>query len=161
LAQGGVMEAVACLRDGLAEQMTAGQNQLMRQYGFALLAEALSHAGDFDGALSAVAEGLAVAEKSGERWWEAELHRLKGLLVLSSGASAESEACFVQAIRIAQQQQAKSLELRSATSLAGLWRDQAKREQAHNLLAPIYGWFTEGLDTADLKNAKALLDELT
>jgi predicted ATPase len=161
LAQGGITEAVACLRDGLVEQMTAGQNQLMRQYGFALLAEALSHAGDFDGALSAAAEGLAVAERSGERWWEAELHRLKGVLVFSSGASAESEACFVRSIRIAQRQEAKSLELRSATSLARLWRAQEKREQAHELLAPVYGWFTEGFDTADLRDAKAVLDELT
>ena len=161
MAQGGITEAVAYLRDGLAEQMTGGQNQLLRQYGFALLAEALSHAGDFDAALSAAAEGLAVAEKSGERWWEAELHRLKGVLVLSSGASTESEACFARSIRIARRQQAKSLELRSATSLARLWRDQEKREQAHELLAPVYGWFTEGFDTADLRDAKALLDELT
>jgi predicted ATPase len=116
---------------------------------------------DFDAALSAAAEGLAVAERSGERWWEAELHRLKGGLVLSSGASAESEVCFARSIRIARRQQAKSLELRSGTSLARLWRDQEKREQAHELIAPVYGWFTEGFDTADLRDAKALLDELT
>ena len=75
--------------------------------------------------------------------------------------SAESEACFARSIRIARRQQAKSLELRSATSLARLWRAQEKREQAHELLAPVYGWFTEGFDTADLRDAKAVLDELT
>jgi len=99
-------------------------------------------------------------EQSGERWWEAEIHRLKGVSLLSQEKFAESEASFERSIRIARRQQAKSLELRGATSLTRLRRDQGKRKQGHDLLAPIYGWFTEGFDTPDLKEAKALLDEL-
>ena len=94
--------------------------------------------------------------------WKAELYRLKGALLLqqSSDNSTEAETCFHHAIGIAQSQQAKSWELRAATSLARLWQQQGKRQEAHDLLAPVYGWFTEGFDTADLKDAKALLDEL-
>ena len=82
------------------------------------------------------------------------------LLARSSDNQAEAETCFHHALDIARNQQAKSLELRAATSLARLWQSQAKRQEAHDLLAPVYGWFTEGFDTADLKDAKALLDEL-
>jgi len=91
-----------------------------------------------------------------------ELYRLKGALLLqqSSDHATEAEACFHHAIRIAQSQQAKSLELRAATSLARLWQHQGKRAEAHVLLAPVYGWFTEGFDTADLQEAKMLLEEL-
>ena len=98
----------------------------------------------------------------GERWYEAELYRLKGTLLLQQHTDnqAESENCFHHALDIAWNQQAKSLELRAATSLARLWQQQGKRQEAHNLLAPVYGWFTEGFDTADLQEAKALLDGL-
>jgi len=90
------------------------------------------------------------------------LYRLKGELLLqqSSGNSTEAEVCFHHAINIAQSQQAKSWELRAATSLARLWHQQGKRQEAHDLLAPVYEWFTEGFDTADLQDAKALLDAL-
>ena len=95
--------------------------------------------------------------------WEAELYRLKGELLLtrSSEHQAEAETCFQQALDVARRQQAKSLELRAAMSLARLWQQQGKRAEAHELLAPIYGWFTEGFDTADLQEAKALLEALT
>jgi predicted ATPase len=108
-------------------------------------------------------ETLAQVEKSGERRVEAELHRLKGSLLLQQSPDnhPEAETCFYQAIAIAQSQSAKSWELRAATSLAKLWQSQGKRQEAYDLLAPVYGWFTEGFDTADLKDAKALLDELS
>jgi len=105
-------------------------------------------------------------DKNGERWYEAELYRLKGTLTLQSQASSpksqveEAEECFLKAIEIAQQQQAKSLELRAVMSLSRLWHQRGKKREAHELLVEIYGWFTEGFDTADLKEARALLEEL-
>jgi predicted ATPase len=110
--------------------------------------------------------------KTGERFYEAELYRLKGTLTLqskvpstqhptpSTQAEAEAEACFQQALAIARRQGAKSLELRAAMSLSRLWQSQGKREEARRMLAEVYGWFTEGFDTADLQEAKALLEEL-
>jgi predicted ATPase len=107
-------------------------------------------------------EALAAVDKHGERFWEAELYRLKGelLLILSTDNQAEAEACFLQALDVARQQQAKSWELRTALSLSQLWHQQDKRNAACELLTPIYGWFTEGFDTADLQEAKALLNAL-
>jgi predicted ATPase len=101
-------------------------------------------------------------EQQEERWWEAEVSRLRGVLLLRQPGTpqAEAEACFQRALDIARRQQAKSLELRAALSLARLWQQQGKRSEAYNLLAPIYSWFTEGFDTADLQEAKALLEEL-
>ena len=101
-------------------------------------------------------------EHTGERYYEAEVHRLKGelLLQLSSDNRTEAETCFQQAISIAQNQQAKSLELRAVMSLSRLWQQQGKRQEAHDLLAPVYNWFTEGFDTADLQDARALLNIL-
>jgi predicted ATPase len=109
-----------------------------------------------------LAEALTHADNTGECCYEAELHRLKGELRLqqSSDNHPEAESCFHHALDIARTQQAKSLELRAATSLARLWQQQGKRQEAHDLLAPVYGWFTEGFDTADLQEAKALLDAL-
>ncbi len=96
-----------------------------------------------------------------ERTWEAELYRLKGeLLLMQGGADAEAEGCFQQALEVSRRQEAKSLELRAATSMARLWQQQGKRKEAHTLLRDVYDWFTEGFDTADLKDARALLDEL-
>ena len=107
-------------------------------------------------------EALTLVDTTGERWYEPELYRLKGELLLqqNSDNQAEAENCFHQAIAIAQNQQAKSFELRAATSLTRLWQQQGKRQEAHDLLAPIHNWFTEGFDTADLKDAKVLLDAL-
>ena len=98
----------------------------------------------------------------GERWYEGERYRLKGdlLLALSVDHQAQAEACFQQALAVARDQQARSWELRAAMSLSRLWQQQGKQAEAHALLAPIYGWFTEGFDTTDLREAKALLDEL-
>src|SRR5215471_17631355 len=108
-------------------------------------------------------EALTLVNTTGEHWYESGLYRLKGELLLqqSSDNQAEAESCFHHALDIAQSQQAKSLELRTATSLARLWQQQGKRHEAHDLLAPVYNWFTEGFDTADLIDAKALLDALS
>src|SRR5262249_40818263 len=108
-------------------------------------------------------EALTFAETTGERWYEPELYRLKGELLLqqSAGNQSEAEACFHKALDIARTQQAKCFELRTATSLARLWQQQGKRQEAHDLLAPVYHWFTEGFDTLDFKDAKALLEALT
>src|SRR5207249_7183344 len=97
--------------------------------------------------LPVLTEALALVDTTGERWCEPELYRLKGVLLLqqSSGNATEAETCFQQAMVIAQNQQAKSFELRAATSRARLWQQQGKRQEAHDLLAPVYGWFTEGL----------------
>jgi predicted ATPase len=118
--------------------------------------------GQVEAGLTVLGEALTVAETTGERWYEAELHRLQGALLLqqASDQQVEAETCFQHAIRIAQSQQAKSFELRAATSLARLWQQQGKRQEAYDLLAPIYHWFTEGFDTADLQEAKGLLDAL-
>ena len=144
-----------------------------------MLAEGYVQSGAADEGLRVLAEALAAVQQTGERVWEAELHRLKGELVLQARhqppapegsmlhatghtpQTAEAEACFHQALAVARHQQAKSLELRAATSLARLWQQQGKRAEARELLAPVYGWFTEGFDTADLQEARALLDELT
>ena len=107
-------------------------------------------------------EAFALVGTNEERYYEAELYRLKGELLLQqpSDNQPEAETCFHHAIHIAQSQQTKSLELRAATSLARLWQQQGKRREAYELLAPVYGWFTEGFDTADLQDAKVLLEEL-
>jgi predicted ATPase len=101
-------------------------------------------------------------EKTKETWCEADVHRIAGEIALMSPEpdAAKAEACFERALAVARSQQAKSWELRAAMSLARLWRDQGKRDEARELLAPLYGWFTEGFDTLDLKQARALLDEL-
>ena len=136
--------------------------EILRPYFLALLAEAHGTLGEPEAGLTVLAEALTLVDTTGEHWYEPELYRLKGelLLQLSSDNQAEAETCFHQAMAIAQNQQAKSLELRAATSLARLWQQQGKRQEAHDLLAPVYHWFTEGFDTADLQDAKALLDEL-
>jgi predicted ATPase len=99
-------------------------------------------------------------EKSKETWCEAEVHRVAGEIAMAAESSAKAEAYFKHALTVARQQQAKSWELRATMSMARLWRDQEKRDEARDLLAPIYGWFTEGFDTMDLKEAKTLLAEL-
>ena len=108
----------------------------------------------------ALDRATATATATGECYYQAELHRLRGAVLAETGDAAEAASWLQQAIDTARGRQAKSLELRAATSLARLWRDQGKANDARDLLAPVYGWFTEGFDTADLKDAKALLDEL-
>ena len=132
--------------------------QLRRAYLLSLFAEVCRRAGRIEEGLSALDEAL----RGAERWWNAECHRFKGDLLLTRSAKnlAEAEACYRAALEVARRQQARSLELRAATSLARLWGERGERRKARNLLAPVYDWFTEGFDTADLKEAKALLDEL-
>src|SRR5262249_15117153 len=128
----------------------------------ASLADGQRAAGRYADALGAVESGLAVATATGQHFWDAGLHQLKGELLLDTDPAdaAEAEALFRRALDIARAQEAKSFELRAATSLARLLRDQGKRAEARALLAPIYGWFTEGFDTGDLVEARALLEEL-
>ena len=101
-----------------------------------------------------------MVDRTGERWFEAELNRHKGQLLLRQGRTQAAEELYHRALAIAREQQAKLWELRAAVSLARLWRDQGRRSEAHDLLAPVYSWFTEGFDTPDLKEAKELLREL-
>jgi tetratricopeptide (TPR) repeat protein len=173
------------MRQGLSAYQATGA-ETGQSARLALLAEAYGELGQTEEGLSALAEGLAFVNKTGERFYEAERYRLRGELTLtqssvrSLGSSVkkgpkskvqgakssktksqeEAEACFLKAIDIAQKQQAKSLELRATVSLARLWQQQGKAQQAHEMLAEIYGWFTEGFDTKDLQEAKALLDSL-
>jgi len=159
--QGQAQEGIAQMHQGLRDYRATGA-EILRPYWLALLADTHGTLGEPEEGLTALAEALTLMDKTGERWHEPELYRLKGALLLQQSLDnqAEAEACFHQAITIAQNQQAKSLELRAATSLARLWQQQGKRQEAHGLLAPLYGWFTEGFDTADLQEAKALLEAL-
>jgi class 3 adenylate cyclase/predicted ATPase len=159
LAQGAVDEAIARIREGVAKWTGLGRTKEF-PFGLASLAEGLARRGDRAGALAALREGLATADATGEHKWDAELHRLTGTVLLAENKLDEGQASLQQAIRIARDQQAKSLELRAVTNLARLWGEQGRRAEANDLLAPVYGWFTEGLDTRDLKEAKTLLDEL-
>jgi class 3 adenylate cyclase/predicted ATPase len=156
-AQGAWEEASACLRDGLASRLGAMR---FRLYGVTRLAEALVRQGAHEEALGAAREGLQTLERTGHRQWEAEVHRLEGVSLLGLNRLEEGQIALKEALRVARDQQAKSYELRAATSLARLWGEQGRRGEARELLAPVYGWFTEGFDTADLKEAKRLLDQL-
>jgi predicted ATPase len=159
--QGEGAEGIAQMRQGLAAYQAMGGGVFRPAY-LVLLAEAYGNMGQTDEGLSILAEALAVVEHSEERWWEAELYRVKGELLLRQAVpdEQEAEACLRQAFDVARHQQAKALELRAAMSLARLWQQQGKRDEARALLAPIYGWFTEGFDTADLQEAQALLEEM-
>ncbi|MBI3798431.1 MAG: hypothetical protein HY268_15895 [Deltaproteobacteria bacterium] len=180
LAEGGQKEeGIAQMRQGLSGLQATGA-ELPRVVWAGPLAEAYGKVGRAEEGLPVLSEALAFVDKTGGRFYEAELYRLKGKLVLQSGvrgpasenpntqhpapstqAEAEAEACFLKAIDIARKQHAKSLELRAAMSLSRLWQQQGKKEEAHQLLAEIYGWFTEGFDTVDLQEAQALLEELS
>jgi class 3 adenylate cyclase/tetratricopeptide (TPR) repeat protein len=156
--QGTAGEAVAVIREGLAPGRPVAT--IWQPFVLSILAEALRRRGDYQEAHAAIRQGLDTMNASGERMWHAELHRIHGLVQLAENEPEECEASFEEALRVARQQQAKSLELRAATSLARLWGEQARRTEARELLAPVYGWFAEGFDTADLKDAKTLLDQL-
>jgi predicted ATPase len=160
LGQGAVDEAIARIREGVAKWTGLGRTFNL-PFGLAFLAEGLARHGDRTAALAALREGLEIADATGEHKWDAELHRLTGTVLLADNKLDEGQASLQQAIRVAQAQQAKSLELRAARDLARLWGERGRRAEARDLLAPVYGWFTEGFDTADLQEAKALLDELT
>jgi predicted ATPase len=155
-------EQISQLRQGLADVRTTG-TALWGPYFLALLAEAYAQAGQIDAGRAALAEALATAQATGERWGEAELYRLQGELLLRPPChdAHQAETCFQQALVLARRQQAKSWELRVALSISRLWQQQGKCTAARELLAPVYGWFTEGFDTADLQEAKVLLDLLS
>jgi predicted ATPase len=159
--QGQGEEGITQMRQGLTAWHASG-HELERPYFLSMLAEALGNVGQAEAGLALLREALALMAQTEERWDEAELHRLKGELLLQQSVEnhVEAEACFHHAISIAQSQSAKSWELRAATSLAKLWQRQGKYQDACDLLAPVYAWFTEGFDTADLQEAKALLEAL-
>jgi predicted ATPase len=160
-AQGQAAEGSTQIHQGLAAWRAASA-EVLHPFWLALLAEAYAAGDDHAGGLHGLAEALALIEKTGERWYEAEIYHLKGelLLLCSQEHQGEAAACFEQALIIARRQQAKSWELRAAMSLGRLWQRQGQRAAAHKMLVEVYGWFTEGFDTADLQEAKALLEEL-
>ena len=152
---------MAQVRQGLAAWRTTGA-ALTVPYSCTILAEVCVHLGHTAAGLQALAEAHALVEQQEERWWAAEVARLRGVLLLRQPKTpqAEAEAWLQRALDVARHQEAKSLELRAAMSLSRLWQQPGKRQEASDLLAPIYDWFTEGFDTADLQDARALLAEL-
>ena len=160
-AQGQSASGLAQMRQGLAAMQATGTAAGMPGY-LAQLAEAYGQVGQVDEGMHLLAEALAIVDTTGERHTEAELHRLRGELLLRQAVPEvpAAEACFQRALDVARHQQAKSYELRAAMSLSRLWQQQGKSAEARELLAPLYGWFTEGFDTQDLREAKALLSEL-
>jgi predicted ATPase len=158
-AKNGDAEGISLLRSGSAAYRATGAELLMSHHS-ALLARACGIAGQTDEALTALDDALQIAGRTGERWLEAELNRAKGQLVLRQGHSEAAEELYCKALSIAEEQGAKLWELRAAMSLARLRRDQGRYAEARDLLAPVYGWFTEGFGTPDLKEAKGLLDEI-
>lgn len=159
-----IAEGITEIQRGLALAQSL-QSNWSRPFFLLLLADAYRCAGQVEAGLQVVQEALE-DWRTDDLQWDAELYRVQGELLLRRNdqefpaAGEMAVSCFLQALEIAQQQSAKSLELRAATSLARLWHAQGKNEDAHQLLAPVYGWFTEGFDTRDLQEAKALLDEL-
>jgi predicted ATPase len=157
--QGRKAEGMRQLQQGIASWRATGADAAVPFYLYPLV-DAYGAVGKLEDAHHLLGEALALVEHKGERFWEAELHRLQGELHLrqSSPNTLRGEACFQHALGVARHQEAKALELRAAVSLARLWQQQGKQREAHALLAPTYGWFTEGLDTADLQEDRALLE---
>jgi predicted ATPase len=158
---GKAADAVHMITSGLAAFRSI-EGTLFAPTHLSYLAAAHANLGQFDEAGRCMGEAMSMIETTKERWSEAEVNRLAGeiALMVPEADSANAEAYFERALGVARKQQAKSWELRAAMSMARLWRDQDKRQQAHDVLAPVYGWFTEGFDTLDLKEAKALLEQL-
>lgn len=163
--RGKLEEGLAQMQAGVAQHQAVGAVVMVPAF-LGLIAGAYLKLGRPAEGLAAVTEALRVAQQSGRHYWEAELHRLRGVLTVEvergqdRAEAPDAESHFLQAIAVARRQQARSLELRAATSLARLWAGQGNVREAHGLLAGVYGWFTEGFDTADLLEAKALLEEL-
>jgi predicted ATPase len=159
--QGQGEDGIAHLRQGITAFQATGAAMFV-PYFCTLLAEVCAHLAHTTDGLQALAEAHILVEQHDERYWEAEISRLRGVLLLKHPViqQEEAEAYFQQALVVARRQQAKSLELRTAMSLSRLWQQQGKRDAARELLTPLYGWFTEGFDTPDLQEARALLDEL-
>ena len=161
--QGDLAEGIAQMRDGLAAQLATGA-QLARPYWLCLIAGACLESGAALEGLALLDEAEAAVQQTSERYWEAEIHRLRGQLLLATAkpaAPASAEACYRRALEVARRQGAHSLELRAAVSLSRLWQAADRHDEARELLAPIYEWFTEGLDRPELREAAALLDELS
>lgn len=159
--QGEAEAGIARIQQALANLEAIGA-RIVRAYHLGLLAEAQARHGRPEEGLALLAEALAEVERRGERCYEAELHRLRGELLLQSdpGNPGGAEACFQKALAVARRQSAKSWELRAATSLARLWQGQGRKSEARELLGGALGWFTEGFDTKDLQEAGALLERL-
>jgi predicted ATPase len=158
-ADGGELEqGIPLMEQGLA--LFSACRHLTRPYMLAVLASAKADLGKPGEGLDLLEDAFAATEISGERWWQAELHRLRGRLLVAPAQHDEREARFRRAIEVSSGQSARTLELRAATSLARLWGDQGRNAEARDLLGPIYGWFTEGFGTPDLEEAKVLLDAL-
>jgi predicted ATPase len=155
------MKAIEMITSGFTAQRSTGATSFVSER-LPDLAKAYASLGRFDDAWRSIDEAMTAVEKTKTRWWEAEANRMAGDIALMSPKpdAAKAEAYFEHALAVARKQQAKSWELRAAMSMARLWRYQGKPQQARELLAPVYGWFTEGFDTLDLREAKALLDEL-
>jgi predicted ATPase len=158
---GAASDAVQMITSGLTAFRATGAT-LWEPHNLSYLAGAYAQCGLLNEAIRCIDDALTMSETSKERWSEAEINRVAGEIVLKSPApdAAKAEAYFERALSVARQQQAKSWKLRAAMSTARLWRDQGKRDEARELLARVYSWFAEGFDTLDLKEAKALLDEL-
>jgi class 3 adenylate cyclase/predicted ATPase len=158
---GKASDAVQTITSGVTAWRSTGSTAMMPSY-LSYLARAHAELGQFDDAMRCIGEAITTVETTKERWFEAEANRIAGeiALLLPEPDVAKAEACFERALAVARKQQAKSWELRAAMSMARIWRDQGRRQQARDLLAPLYAWFTEGFDTRDLKEAKVLLDEL-
>ena len=154
-------DAVALITSGVAAFRSTGSTWFAPA-NLAFLAAAYAELSQFDDAARCVGEAMTTIEATKEKWYEAEVNRLAGEIALKSPRpdAAKAEAHFERALVVAREQQAKSWELRAAMSLARFWHDQGRRAEAHDLLAPVYGWFTEGFDTCDLKEAKTLLAAL-
>jgi predicted ATPase len=154
-------EAVEMLSAAMAAYRSTGAT-IRLVWRLSHLASAYAELGQLDESWHCIGEALTIIETTKEKWSEPEVNRVAGEIALMSPQpdAAKAEASFERALEVARQQQAKSWELRAAMSMARLWRDQGKRDEARDLLAPVYGWFTEGFDTLDLKEARALLDEL-
>ena len=159
---GELAEAVHVITTGIAHLQSTGTTTFI-PWWLSNLTRAHADLGQFDAAWRCIGEAMTALETTQERWCEAEVNRIAGEIALMSPEpdEAKAQAYFERALSVARQQQAKSWELRAAMSMARLWRDQGKVRQARELLAPVYGWFTEGFDTLDLKEAKALLDQLS
>jgi predicted ATPase len=158
-AAGQAAEGISLVLKGLADASATGCN-IIRPFFLMVLAQLYEKEGQPEEGLNRLVEAARLVETTQERWAEAEMHRLRGTLLLSMSKHAEAENSYRQALSVAQQQSAKFWELRAAMSMARLWRDQGQGTEARDLLAPVYGWFTEGFDTRDLKEAKALLNQL-
>jgi predicted ATPase len=158
-ALGNPQQGVEVIKQGIAAMRASGVSSFI-PYSITQLADAYGMAGQPAAGLEWLGEAISIIEATGERWYEAEIRRLRGDLLRAAGDDTTAEASFRDAIAVASKQQAKLFELRASTSLSRLWCDRGKRTEARELLAPVYGWFTEGFDTHDLKEAKALLDEV-